>query len=67
MKAVSESLGVARSQLTARFKQRAQEARPRRRQVLNDDVLVEQIKLTVSTLPSYDYRRVWALLRRQRE
>ena len=67
MKAVSESLGVARSQLTARFKQRTQEARPRRRQALNDDVLVEQIKLTVSTLPSYGYRRVWALLRRQRE
>nr|WP_211287053.1 IS3 family transposase [Halopseudomonas oceani] len=67
VKAVSESLGVARSQLTARFKQRTQEARPRRRQALNDDVLVEQIKLTVSSLPSYGYRRVWALLRRQRE
>jgi len=67
VKVVSESLGVARSQLTARLKQPAQEAKPRRRQALNDDVLVEQIKLTVSTLPSYGYRRVWALLRRQRE
>ncbi len=64
---VSESLGVARSQLTARLKQPAPGLRPRRRRVLNDVALVEQIKQAVGALPSYGYRRVWGLLRRQHE
>lgn len=56
---VSESLGVARSQLTARLKQPAPGLRPRRRRVLNDVALVEQIKQAVGVLPSYGYRRAW--------
>jgi len=67
VKAVSESLGVARSQLTARLKQSAPGAQPRRRRTLNDAALVEQIKQAVSVLLSYGYRWVWGLLRRQHE
>ncbi|AZE49072.1 Mobile element protein [Pseudomonas chlororaphis] len=67
MKAVSESLGVARSQLTARCKQPTGEKRVRRRRVSRDAALLEQIKLAVGELPSYGYRRVWGLLRRQHE
>lgn len=66
MKVVSESLGVARSQLTARLKQPAGEQRIRRR-TLNDAALVERIQQAVGALPSYGYRRVWGLLRRQHE
>jgi len=64
VKAVSESLGVARSQLTARLKQPAPGTQPRRRRTLNDAALVEQIKQAVGKLPSDGYRRVWGLLRR---
>lgn len=67
MKAVSESLGVARSQLTARFKHPTPVLQPHRRRTLNDAALVEQIKQAVGALPSYGYRRVWGLLRRQHE
>lgn len=67
MKAVSESLSVARSQLTARLKQPAPGTQPRRRRTFNDSALVEQIKQVVGALPSYGYRRVWGRLRRQHE
>ena len=66
MKLVSESLGVSRSQLTARIKQAPEEQKPRRRQTLDDAALVDRIRGTAD-LPSYGYRRVWALLRRQAE
>ncbi len=65
MKLISESLGVARSQLTVRLNPSAQIER--RRPVLNDAALVEEIQAEVSELPSYGYRRVWGLLRRRRE
>ncbi len=64
VKAVSESLGVARSQLTARLKQPAPGTQLRRGRKLSDAVLVEQIKQTVGALPSYGHRRVLGLLRR---
>ncbi|PHN46326.1 transposase [Pseudomonas amygdali] len=34
---------------------------------MNDTELVDEIKQQVSELPSYGYRRVWGLLRRERE
>lgn len=34
---------------------------------MNDTELVAEIKEQVSELPSYGYRRVWGLLRRERE
>ena len=67
VKLVSESLGVSRSQLTARIKQAPETRKTRHRRVLDDATLVERISLTIADLPSYGYRRVWALLRRQSE
>jgi putative transposase len=65
VKLISESLGVARSQLTVRLNPNAQVER--RRPALDDAALVEEIQAEVSELPSYGYRRVWGLLRRRRE
>jgi len=67
VKLVSKSLGVSRSQLTARIKQIPEAQKARRQRVLNDAALVERIKASICDLPSYGYRRVWALLRRQAE
>lgn len=47
MKAFSESLGVARSQLTVRLKQPTPAKQPHPRRTLNDAALVEQIKQAV--------------------
>ncbi|WP_209996380.1 IS3 family transposase [Pseudomonas sp. PvP028] len=66
VKLVSECLGVSRSQLTVRIKQSAS-PKVRRRRLVNDTELVAEIKQQVSELPSYGYRRVWGLLRRERE
>ncbi|RMV46732.1 putative transposase for insertion element [Pseudomonas amygdali pv. lachrymans] len=82
VKLVSECLGVSRSQLTVRIKQSVS-PRVRRRRLVNDTELVAEIKQQVSKsasqratelpsyrateLPSYGYRRVWGLLRRERE
>lgn len=65
MKLISESLGVARSQLTVRLNPNTQVER--RRPALDDAALVAEIQAEVSELPSYGYRRVWGLLRRRRE
>ncbi|HIH0070299.1 TPA: IS3 family transposase, partial [Staphylococcus aureus] len=62
----SECLGVSRSQLTVRIKQSVS-PKVRRRRLVNDTELVAEIKEQVSELPSYGYRRVWGLLRRERE
>ncbi|PNF76404.1 IS3 family transposase [Stutzerimonas degradans] len=67
VKLVCESLGVSRSQLTARIKQALQPKKVRRRRALDDAALVERIKTAIADLPSYGYRRVWALLRRHAE
>ncbi|CAM3314219.1 IS3 family transposase [Pseudomonas floridensis] len=66
MKLVSECLGVSRSQLTVRIKQSVS-PKVRRRRLVNDTELVAEIKQQVNELPSYGYRRVWGLLRRERE
>ncbi|WP_311969563.1 IS3 family transposase [Pseudomonas baltica] len=66
VKLVSECLGVSRSQLTVRIKQSVS-PKVRRRRLVNDTELVAEVKRQVSELPSYGYRRVWGLLRRERE
>ncbi|WP_221768733.1 IS3 family transposase [Pseudomonas veronii] len=66
VKLVSKCLGVSRSQLTVRIKQSVS-PKVRRRRLVNDTELVAEIKEQVSELPSYGYRRVWGLLRRERE
>jgi putative transposase len=64
--AVCETLGVARSNVMARAKH-GRDASPvrRGRPPLLDAELVVQIKEMIGELPTYGYRRVHALLRRQ--
>ena len=63
MKTVAEVIGVSRSNLVERLQQRP----PRRigRPPLPDEELVAQIKTAIAELPTYGYRRVHAILRRQ--
>jgi len=63
MKTVAKTLGVARSNLVKRQKG---SAKPRGRYRKAEDVeLLPLIRTIVDERPSYDYRRVWALLNRQ--
>ena len=63
MKAVAQTLGLARSNLAAQMKQRP----PKRvgRPPLPDEDLVAEIKAIIAELPTYGYRRVHAILRRR--
>ena len=63
MSAVAETLGVSRSNLTERLKPAAPKRRGRPPQP--DDELVAQIKAVIAEMPTYGYRRVHAILRRQ--
>jgi transposase InsO family protein len=64
MKTVAEVIGVSRSNLVERLQQRP----PRRRigrPPLPDEELAAQIKAAIAELPTYGYRRVHAILKRQ--
>ena len=63
MKAVAEVIGVSRSNLIERLRDRPKKrlGRP----PLPDDELVADIKAVIAELPTYGYRRVHAILRRQ--
>jgi len=63
MKTVAEVIGVSRSNLTERLQERPQSriGRP----PLPDGELVAQIKVLIGELPTYGYRRVHAILKRQ--
>ena len=63
MKAVARTLGVARSSLEPK----PAPARRRGRPPAPEDELLAQIKAIIAALPTYGYRRVHALLRRQAE
>jgi len=54
--------GVAAEQVPSPDWQDGRSARP-----ADDTELVEEIQAHVAHLPTYDYRRIWALLRRNRE
>ena len=63
MKTVADVLGIARSRLCVRMRER-----PRQRvgcPPAPADALVAEIKAIISDLPTYGYRRVHALLRRR--
>ncbi len=63
MKVVCEVLGVARSNIAARAKSPL--GKPRQgRPALPDNEMVMAIQAIITDMPSYGYRRVWALLRR---
>ena len=63
MKTVAEVIGVSRSNLIERMRERAKKriGRP----PLPDDKLVSEIKAVIVELPTYGYRRVHAILKRQ--
>ncbi|HEX8798282.1 MAG TPA: IS3 family transposase [Terriglobales bacterium] len=63
MKTVAEVIGVSRSNLADRLQERSKKriGRP----PLPDDELVSKIKAVIAELPTYGYRRVHAVLKRQ--
>jgi putative transposase len=63
MKTVADVIGVSRSNLAERLQQRAKKrvGRP----PLPDEELVAQIKAMIAELPTYGYRRVHAILKRE--
>lgn len=62
MKTVCETLGVARSNIAARATGSLSKARGR--PSLPDRELVEDIKAIIADMPTYGYRRVHSILRR---
>jgi putative transposase len=67
VKRVCDVLGVARSNVTAKLARPADWRDRRRARIADDTGLVAEIRSAVADLPSYGYRRVWALVRRERE
>ena len=67
MKRVCEDLGVARSNMAVRLARSADWRDGRTARPTQDAELVEEIHQHIGQLPSYGYRRVWALVRRGRE
>ena len=63
MTTVCEVLGVARSNIAERAKAPIDKPRPGR-PAQPDDELVTAIGAIIAEMPSYGYRRAWALLRR---
>ncbi len=67
VKQVCDVLGVARSNVADKLA-RPDDWRDGRTARSTDDAgLVEEIRLALAELPSYGYRRVWGVLRRERE
>ncbi|MGF6608099.1 transposase InsO family protein [Paraburkholderia sp. WSM4175] len=67
MKTVCEVLGVSRSNLAVKSKRPAKWVDQRKTPALDDMPLVTELRGLVAELPTYGYRRVWALLRRSRD
>lgn len=67
LKTVCEVLGVSRSNLAVKSKRPAGWVDQRKTPVLDDMPLVTELRELVADLPTYGYRRAWALLRRSRE
>ena len=65
MKAVADTLAVARSNLVERVSRRAESRRPYRK--AGDDELLALIRRLVDERPTYGYRRIRRLINRQRE
>ena len=65
MKAVADTLAVARSNLIERVSRRAKSRRPYRK--AGDDELLALIRWLVDERPTYGYRRIRRLINRQRK
>ncbi|EDW4373885.1 IS3 family transposase [Salmonella enterica subsp. diarizonae] len=64
---VSSAMSVSRAQLSLRVNRSAdwQDGRCNRRDEEADDELLSRILSIISDMPSYGYRRVWAIMRKQ--
>lgn len=68
MKAVCDSLGVARSNVHARLNRTDTWKDGRKGRTSSEDkLLIEDLKVEIAALPSYGYRRAVALVNRQRQ
>lgn len=67
MKVVCDVLGVARSAVAVKRARSPEWRDGRSARKVDDSGVLEEIELHVASLPSYGYRRIWALLRRSRE
>ena len=65
---VSRTMGVSRAQLSRRIKRSAgwQDRRCNRRDDEADAEILSELLDIISDMPSYGYRRVWGILRKQR-
>ena len=65
---VSRTMGVSRAQLSLRINRSAdwQDKRCNRRNDEADEEILSAILDIISDMPSYGYRRVWGILRKQR-
>lgn len=67
MKTVCEVLGVSRSNLAVKLKRPTEWVDRRKMPDQDDASLVAELRELVADLPTYGYRRAWALLRRSRD
>jgi putative transposase len=67
VKLVCEVLGVSRSNVSAQLARPADWQDGRKSRQTDDAPVVEEIRRVVVNLPSYGYRRVWGMLRDERE
>jgi putative transposase len=67
MKTVCEVPGVSRSNLAVKSKRDAEWVDKRKTPARDDMPLVAELQGLVADLPTYGYRRAWALLRRNRD
>jgi len=67
LKTVCEVLGVSRSNLAVKLTRPADWVDQRKKPALDDVSLVAELRKLVAELPTYGYRRAWALLRRSRD
>ncbi|WP_350262762.1 IS3 family transposase (plasmid) [Pantoea sp. BJ2] len=64
---VCRSIGVSRAQLSIRVHRLSDWQDHRRQSRFEDNAVLSRINTSVASLPTYGYRRVWALLRRESE
>ncbi|WP_087129214.1 IS3 family transposase [Caballeronia concitans] len=67
LKTVCEILGVSRSNLAVKSKRSADWVDRRKMPVVDDMALVAELHELLGDVPTYGYRRAWALLRRSRD
>jgi len=67
VKLVCEVLGVSRSNVSAQLARPADWQDGRKSRQTDDAPVVEEIRRVIGNLPSYGYRRVWGMLREERQ